>query len=102
VTARAFDIHFFGSGPLDPENDNVDVEVRFETGEVFGATLFTLGNVAALLQKYRQSGECLGGSYFWAADMIIVESLTREAVRAMVEDLIRTGEFETAFARLRT
>jgi len=81
-----------------PLDENIDVEVTFETGARYVATFFTLENVRSLIEKNRRTGECLGGLYFWASDMIIVERLTFEIVSRTVSDLIDSGEFESAFS----
>jgi hypothetical protein len=50
-----------GSNGIDPYNDNVDVEVSFPDGRRYSATFFTLENVGALMNRYRETGECRGG-----------------------------------------
>ena len=81
-----------------PVDDNVDVEVAFETGEHFVATFFTVENIKSQLRKYQRTGECRNGLYMWATDMIIVQELTRDVIAQTVDDLIATGEFESAFS----
>jgi hypothetical protein len=82
---------------IDPEDDNVDVTVAFENGEWYTATLFTVRNLESLMDKYRETGECGGGLYVWSVHMIVVARLTRENVERTVADLLRSGEFATAF-----
>lgn len=89
-----------GSGEIDPSNDNVDVEVWFPDGRRYSATFFTLENLRSLMNRYQNTGECKGGLYLWAKDMMIVSELTREAIEATVEDLLHTGEFSSAFSEL--
>ena len=38
-----------GIKPLDPDNDNVDVEVTFQNGESISAIFFTLQNIETLI-----------------------------------------------------
>jgi hypothetical protein len=82
---------------VDPNDDNVDVFVNFTNGVRYVATFFALANLRTLLEKYRQTGECAGGTFVWSTYMIVVEHLTREAVEKTVADLIATGEFGRAF-----
>lgn len=82
---------------IDPIDDNVDVLVDFETGDRYTATFFTPGSITALLEQYRESGECAGGLYLWADHMIIVERLTKANVERAVADLIANDEFADAF-----
>ena len=89
-----------GRQDLDPDNDNVDVEVRFTDGGRYAATFFTVKNLRALMHRYAESGECADGLYVWAADMIVVARLTPSTIRAVVDDLLKSGEFNDAFASL--
>ncbi len=85
----------FGINSVD---DNVDVTVQFATGERYVATLFTLANLQSLLLRYRDTGECANGLYIWASHMIVLPTLDRDSIEAVVADLIKTGEFTSAFA----
>lgn len=96
-----FEIRIIGEQEWNPEDANVDVEVRLSSGTLLGATFFTIKNIRTLFARNKASGECAGGVYLWAVDMIIVKSLSRETIRETVADLIRTGEIEQAMSRLR-
>jgi hypothetical protein len=78
---------------------NVDVEVRDEAGR-WSATFFTLTNVESLLAKHARTGECAGGTYIWAVDMILVRELSERVIIETVADLRRSGEFERVFKAL--
>jgi len=78
---------------------NVDVEVHTESGR-WSATFFTLANIEALMREHAVTGECAGGLYEWAADMIVVRELSYEVIRRTVVQLQRDGEFESAFGLL--
>lgn len=82
---------------IDPDDDNVDVIVKFVTGERFTATFFAFQNLRSLMEKYRESGECAGGLYLWSSHMIVVKRLTRDTVERTVADLLETNEFGAAF-----
>lgn len=90
VAARAWDV----------DDDNVDVEVTLPDGARYAATFFTLANIQSLFRKNIQTGECDGGLYLWASDMIIVRQLTQETIERAVDDLMASGEFSGAFSRL--
>ena len=49
------------------------------------------------MDEYQETGECLGGRYFWSSSMNIVRDLRRETVEACVADLITSGEFADVF-----
>ncbi|MCG8462974.1 MAG: hypothetical protein MI919_42360 [Holophagales bacterium] len=89
-----------GSEGLKELDDNADVEVLLPDGRRFGATFFTRANLDSILARYRETGECESGLYFWARDMILVDRLTRVTVEQTVLSLIRHGELEDAFSLL--
>jgi len=94
-----FEIDFIGD--IDDVNtDNIDVYVTLSNGRKFTATLFTLSNIKRILDRYRESGECAYGKYFWASDMIIVENINPLTIREAIADLIKSDELESAFMKI--
>ncbi len=91
---------FTGPDSLDPQDDNVDVEVVFPDGERYVATFFTLKNLETIMNRHAKSGECNYGKYLWAADMVIVHELTTETIRETVAHMILERELESAFSRV--
>ena len=85
---------------IDPQDDNVDVFVEFDSGERFVATFFTLDNLRSIMSEYRATGECAGGLYLWSTHMIIVERLTKPNVDRVIADLMETDEFTAAFEKV--
>jgi hypothetical protein len=67
-------------------------------GNSFTCTFFTLAQIQSILDRWRLSGECLGGTYFWAANMVIVRELSEFDIKLTIEDLIKTGEFKSVFS----
>lgn len=80
------------SGSFDPHNDNVDVAIKLDNGDIVYATFFTLSNVKSLFEKNQGTGECKNGLYLWASGMILVESLSESIIRSTIEDLINENE----------
>ena len=99
MSPKEYRVRVVGPQVWDPASDNVDVEVALADGSRFGATFFTLKNIERLFQKNRDTGECGGGIYLWAANMILVQELTIEAIQKTVRDLLDTEEFYSAFSR---
>lgn len=93
-------IIFTGEQPIDVSNDSLDVEVVFSDGRRYGATFCTLANIASLMQKYRETGECGEGLYYWCADLVIARDLAPSTIQTCVEDLMHSGELSQAFLRL--
>ena len=84
---------------LDPLDDNVDVYVSGADRSEWFACFFTPANVSRLLVRWKESGECAGGSYFWVAGAIIVPLLDRESIGRAIDALLEAGEFERALVR---
>ncbi len=90
---------YHGIAPFDPNNDNVDVEVTFQNGESFSAVFFTLQNIETLMKRYKKTGECADGLYFWASDMVIVQQLSEKIICATIDKLLTEDEFESVFSK---
>ena len=86
-----------GMEPLDPVDDNCDVDVVYNTGERYVAWFFTQKNVEKLMKGWFETKEH-NAKYFWAVDAIIVERLDVDTISAVVKDLIAQDEFSGAFS----
>jgi hypothetical protein len=73
----------------------VDVHVQLHDGRRFTGLFGTLADVKATMGRHRESGETLGGRYFWAAELVLVDRANTETIVAVVEDMARSGELET-------
>lgn len=82
---------------FDELDDNVDVAVDLPDGTERRATFFTLRNLETLFARNAGSGECGGGQFLWADNMIIVRRLSVEVITATIRELFLTGEFDSAF-----
>ena len=90
-----------GAGELPSLDTNVDVEVLDAAGRRWGATFYTLRNVATLLERWRASGEHGRGAYFWGGpDTVIVEQLSEASIRAAIEAIHADGDLERVFQPL--
>lgn len=70
-----------GELELPTRDANVDVELIEPDGQRWSATFFTLDNVKTLLSRWARTGECADGTYLWAADLVLVEVLSLEAIK---------------------
>jgi len=91
-----FSFRILGSQTWDIHDDNVDVEIEVNGTARYAATFITLRNVASLFAKNRLTGECAAGTYLWAANMILVQDLRIETIHQTIEDLLRSGDLESA------
>ena len=96
VMTDQFTYRVLASQSWDEFDDNLDIEITLSDGRQYSATFFTLRNLESLFEKNRRTGECAGGLYFWAVDMILVERLDHETIRATIADLISSGELASA------
>jgi hypothetical protein len=70
----------------------LDLTVKFETGETYQATAFTLRYIKVYFHR-------LGAGYFWAKDMLIVSDLKDKTLKVAVEKSIREGYFYEIFSK---
>ena len=91
------EVEQWDTGEWNPIDCHSDVVVSFRQGAEWTATFFTYDNIPKLVEKNRQSGECLQGKYFWATNMILVDAISRERIEEVVKHLIKVGEFESVF-----
>jgi hypothetical protein len=86
-------------GSWDPLDDSSDVVVTFTDGRRWGATFVSYANVATEVARWKQTGECLHGAYFWVSDMILIDQVNRHCIEEVVTHLLETDEFETIFTQ---
>ena len=79
---------------------NVDVEVRLADGSRWSATVFTVSEVQRLMEKWSQSGEALGGRYFWCSDGLIVRDPGIDNMIQVITGLLDDGDFDQILQRL--
>jgi hypothetical protein len=87
-------------GQWSPTNDNTNVIVTFADRSRWVATFFSYANIATLVTNYRQSGENLGGKYFWSSDMILVDEVSHKRIEQVIAHLLHEGNFTRMFTRL--
>lgn len=95
-----FELVVVGQSEWNTLDDNVDIEVKLSDGSWYTATVFTMNNLKSLFDKNKATGECAGGLYLWAAEMIIVEKLTFDVLNSMIVSLLEQDEFQSAFTRV--
>ena len=84
----------------DPRCDAIDVVVTLPEGTRWAATFLTPSYMEKVRREEAESGESLGGMYFWIARPIFTDELSRPAIEEIVRDLWENGELRTAFRRL--
>jgi hypothetical protein len=104
VTGRDFELWIeaeeWEPGSWTPTDDVTDAIVSFPDGSRWVATFCAFDHVAALRRNCAANGECLGGRYLWASDLILIDDTSRPSIEAVVRDLIATGELPSAFSEI--
>ncbi|MGW5063966.1 hypothetical protein ACWEQ2_43035 [Streptomyces sp. NPDC004096] len=101
VRTEAFEASFLPTPGEDLDSIcNVDVFVNLQNGSRWTATVFTVAEVERLMDVWAESGEALGGRYFWVSDGLIVRDPGVNSMTQVIAGLIETDEFSTVFQRL--
>ncbi len=79
-------------------NDNIDINIIFENGDTYFATLFTIKNVEYLMKTATNEIE---KKYFWATDMIIVKDLMEKTINETIEHIINAYNFKDYFTLIK-
>ncbi|MEV6581200.1 hypothetical protein AB0M92_23865 [Streptomyces sp. NPDC051582] len=101
VRTEAFEASFLPSVDEDLDSVcNVDVFVDLQDGSRWTATVFTVAEVERLMAVWAESGEALGGRFFWVSDGLIVRDPGVNSMSQVIAGLIETDEFSAVFQRL--
>ncbi|NGO75750.1 hypothetical protein G6045_08695 [Streptomyces sp. YC504] len=87
--------------PLD-EIDDVDMWVTFDDGQRWSGTICTLDVVRRAMDRWQQTGECLGGRYFYDWDGLIVRDRGLPGMIEVIDDLVRSGDYTCVFREVET
>ena len=93
-------IHWTSSEPFDPRNETVEVRLTTKDGQEYAANFTAKGFVDYIFEKNKRTGECVNGTYFCMPNMILVEEITEQNIRATIDDLIRNLEIESHFGKV--
>lgn len=98
--AANFTYRILGCQTWDVYDDNVDVEIELSHDRRYSATFFTISNIRTLMDKNKITGECSGGLYLWASNMIIIENLESETIERTIAGLIEDEELDAVCYRI--
>ncbi|MCS3869427.1 flagellar biosynthesis component FlhA [Chryseobacterium ginsenosidimutans] len=70
-----------GYNIVNPNNDNIDVNIVLENKKVFFATIFTLENIKHLLDEGHES-------YFFVTNMIIAKNITKPEIKKVITEIV--------------
>ena len=87
-------------GVWQPGNDVTDAIVTLTDGSRWVGTFCAFTHIAELRSNCAVNGECLGGRYLWASDLILVDDTSRSSLEAIIGDLLATGELQAAMSQV--
>ena len=85
-------------GEWQPHDDVTDAIVTLPDASRWVATFCAFAHIATLRRNCVESGECLGGKYLWASDLILIDDTSRSSIEAAIQDLLTSGDLESAFS----
>ena len=71
-----------------------DVHLYTNDGKLYVATFGTIEDVVQVMARWRESGEGLGGRYFWIADLVLVDRADIATIVATIDDLAALGDLQ--------
>jgi hypothetical protein len=80
--------------------ENVDVEVIHADGSRWSATLISLAEIGRIMERWKASGEGLGGRYFQCDDLVVTRDGGLANMIEVLGALVRSGEFRCVLARI--
>ncbi|MET7539568.1 hypothetical protein [Streptomyces sp. NPDC005507] len=96
VRREGYEICFVpGAGEDLAEVNDVDMWVILDDGDRWSGTVYTLDVVRRNMDRWRDTGECLDGSYFWVWDGLIVREPGIPAMARVIDHLMSTGDYRT-------
>ncbi|MEU6205838.1 hypothetical protein ABZ814_19920 [Micromonospora musae] len=100
ITEPTFVARFLlGPDTTEESAANVDAFVDLPDGSSWALTIFAVDEVCRLLARWKETGEVADGSYFWAADQLIVPEPGVPAMTTAIRELVRSGEIVRAGVR---
>ncbi|WP_405411998.1 hypothetical protein [Streptomyces decoyicus] len=101
VPTEHFEAAFLPNADEDLESvANVDVFVDLKDGSRRRATMITLAQVEVTMARWAESGEALGGRYFWCSDGLIVRDAGISNMTGVLLGLAENGELTQVLRRL--
>ncbi|MDC0770361.1 hypothetical protein [Streptomyces sp. HD] len=75
---------------------DVDMWVTFADGQRWSGTVATLDEARRLMDRWQDTGESLGGRYYYGWDSLIVRDPGIPAMVRVIDHLVETGHYRAA------
>ncbi|WP_221332080.1 polymorphic toxin-type HINT domain-containing protein [Nocardiopsis composta] len=82
------------------EVENADGWVLVPGGGEWSATFLTHREMGRVMERWRSTGECLGGAYFTCPDLVVTRRPGVREMFAAVRDMVANGDHETTLRRI--
>lgn len=87
----------FPAGYINVEADildnNIDVNIVFDTGDIYFGVLVTTVNIQHIMQKNNEL-------YFWAEDFLILKDLNKKTIKNAISKVIELDTFSKIFTKI--
>ncbi|MCX4672326.1 hypothetical protein OG453_37635 [Streptomyces sp. NBC_01381] len=91
VDDRFSALFMLGTDDRAEDVENVDVELCLPDGTRWSATFMTLREIAEVMERWKQTGECAGGAFFQCPDLVIVPTGGVDAMMASLRGIMDSG-----------
>ncbi|WP_246101685.1 hypothetical protein [Streptomyces cyaneus] len=79
---------------------DIDMWVTFADGQRWSGSVCTLDEARRLMDRWQDTGENLGGRYFYGWDNLIVRDPGIPAMVHVIDHLVATGDYRSALRPL--
>lgn len=87
----------FPAGYINVEADildnNIDVNIVFDTGDIYFGVLVTTVNIQHIMQKNNEL-------YFWEEDFLILKDLNKKTIKNAISKVIELDTFSKIFTKI--
>lgn len=81
---------------VNKEDDNCDVNIVLETGEIYFGLLMTVKNVTTLVSKRDYDG------YIDMVDTIVIANMEKTTIKKAIDRIINEGRLDEVFTKIGT
>lgn len=89
-----------GIDKIDYRKESTDVIVELINGDTYVASFFTYTYLELSKARHHKNGAFLGGKYFWAESMVIIDNCSAANIQKVIKHLFAEGDFQTVFKKI--
>jgi hypothetical protein len=97
VRRTGYEICFVpGAGEDLDEVCSVDMWLTFTDGQRWSGSVITLDETRRVMDRWRDTGECFDGRYFYGWDNLLVRDPGISAMTEVIDRLVASGDYTSA------